>query len=108
MGPCQALPLNSVPIPFESELFSGVIVIYIRHLSTTPSQLFKGKKRLTWIALQVMGWLLRAIRPPPPPSVCTQIWLPFSSLATLAVTIACGLPVSCAASVRRVPASSAA
>eukprot|EP00878_Enallax_costatus_P041543 GHUV01048351.1.p1 GENE.GHUV01048351.1~~GHUV01048351.1.p1 ORF type:complete len:503 (+),score=145.78 GHUV01048351.1:263-1771(+) len=52
-GPCQALPINGMPIPFESELFRGVIVVYIRHLATTPSQLFKGKKRLTWFAVQV-------------------------------------------------------
>jgi hypothetical protein len=53
LGPCQALPLNSGPIPFESELFSGVVAVYVRHLSTTPSHMFKGKKRLIWIALQV-------------------------------------------------------
>lgn len=52
-GPCQALPINGKPIPFESDLFRGVIVVYIRHLATTPTQVFKGKKRLTWFALQV-------------------------------------------------------
>lgn len=58
-GPCRALPVNSVPIPFESDMFSGVLVVYIRHLATTPSHLFKGKKRLNWIALQVMArWLV--------------------------------------------------
>lgn len=58
MGPCQALPLNSAPIPFESELFRGVVAVYVRHLSSTPGHMFKGKKRLIWIALQVrMGWV---------------------------------------------------
>ncbi|KAF6256540.1 hypothetical protein COO60DRAFT_1640616 [Scenedesmus sp. NREL 46B-D3] len=38
--------------PFESELFRGVVAVYVRHLSSTPSHLFKGKKRLIWIALQ--------------------------------------------------------
>lgn len=52
-GPCQALPVNSLPIPFESDLFRGVIVVYIRHLATTPPHLFKGKKRLNWVAIQV-------------------------------------------------------
>jgi hypothetical protein len=52
LGPCHALPANSGPIPFESELFKGEFAVYIRHLNTTPSSLFKGKKRLTWIAVQ--------------------------------------------------------
>jgi hypothetical protein len=34
-----------------------VVAIYIRHLPTTPTHLFKGKKRLGWVALQVgVGW----------------------------------------------------
>lgn len=52
-GPCHALSANSDPIPFESELFKGVVAIYIRHLPTTPAHLFQGKKRLAWVALQV-------------------------------------------------------
>jgi hypothetical protein len=52
-GPCRSLPLNCGPIPFESELFKGVMAIYVRHLGSTPSLLFKGKKRLTWVAIQV-------------------------------------------------------
>eukprot|EP00882_Tetradesmus_deserticola_P032080 GHRQ01036302.1.p1 GENE.GHRQ01036302.1~~GHRQ01036302.1.p1 ORF type:complete len:612 (+),score=263.71 GHRQ01036302.1:294-2129(+) len=52
LGPCQALQLNSGPIPFQSELFRGVVAVYVRHLNSTPSHLFKGKKRLIWIALQ--------------------------------------------------------
>lgn len=54
-GPCHALALNGDPIPFETELFKGVVAVYIRHLPTTPTQLFKGKKRLAWVALQVGG-----------------------------------------------------
>lgn len=52
-GPCHALALNGDPIPFETELFKGVVAVYIRHLPTTPPHLFKGKKRLAWVALQV-------------------------------------------------------
>jgi hypothetical protein len=54
-GPCHALALNGDPIPFETELFKGVVAVYIRHLPTTPTHLFKGKKRLAWVALQVCG-----------------------------------------------------
>lgn len=52
-GPCRALTANGDPIPFETALFKGVVAVYIRHLPTTPSHLFKGKKRLAWVALQV-------------------------------------------------------
>jgi hypothetical protein len=52
-GPCQALTVYGDPIPFETALFKGVVAVYIRHLPTTPSHLFKGKKRLAWVALQV-------------------------------------------------------
>ena len=52
-GPCHALAVNSDPIPFETPLFKGVVAVYIRHLPTTPLPLFKGKKRLAWVALQV-------------------------------------------------------
>ncbi|KAF8065930.1 hypothetical protein HT031_002991 [Scenedesmus sp. PABB004] len=54
-GPCGALAVNAGAIPFESELFSGALAVYVRHLPTTPPHLFKGKKRLVWIALQVGG-----------------------------------------------------
>lgn len=52
-GPCHGLSVNGDPIPFETELFKGVVAVYVRHLPTTPTHLFKGKKRLTWVALQV-------------------------------------------------------
>lgn len=54
-GPCQALAVNGGPIPFETDLFKGVVAVYIRHLPTTPPHMFKGKKRLAWVALQVRG-----------------------------------------------------
>jgi len=47
--------VNGDPIPFETPLFKGVVAVYIRHLNTTPLHLFKGKKRLAWVALQVCG-----------------------------------------------------
>jgi hypothetical protein len=61
-GPCPGLSVNGDPIPFESELFKGVVAVYVRHLPTTPTHLFKGKKRLTWVALQVCygAWGLSA------------------------------------------------
>lgn len=54
-GPCHALAVNGDPIPFETDLFKGVVAVYIRHLPTTPLHMFKGKKRLAWVALQVHG-----------------------------------------------------
>lgn len=51
--PTQRLPLNSAPIPFESDLFKGQIAVFIRHLPSTPAHMFKGKKRVSWIVIQV-------------------------------------------------------
>lgn len=60
-GPCNSLPINGDAIPFETELFKGAVAVHIRHLPTTASHLFKGKKRLAWVALQV--WDLRSWLP---------------------------------------------
>ncbi len=53
IGPYCSLPLNGDPLPFESEIFQGCIGVFVRHLASTPTALFKGRKRLMWVVLQV-------------------------------------------------------
>lgn len=50
--PHAPLRVNSNPQPFESPLFKGVVAVYVRHLGSTPAQLFRGKKRLSWVVIQ--------------------------------------------------------
>ncbi|KAI8464539.1 MAG: hypothetical protein J3K34DRAFT_526123 [Monoraphidium minutum] len=52
VDPTQPLRLNGLRIPFETDLFQGVFAIYVRHLPSTPAAMFKGRKRLTWMAVQ--------------------------------------------------------
>lgn len=62
-GPCQRLRLNDEPVPFETAVFKGTVLVLVRHLPTTPNSCFKGKKRLTWFVIQVW-WGLEGRRGP--------------------------------------------
>ena len=44
---------TGVPVPFQSELFSGQVLIYIAGLPSTPASLFKHQRRRTHLVIQV-------------------------------------------------------
>ena len=44
---------TSVPVPFQFELFSGQVLIYIAGLPSTPASLFKHQRRRTHLVIQV-------------------------------------------------------
>ena len=51
---CQAIPINSEEgCNFESELFLGRMVFFATGLPSSPADLFLGKKRKSWLMVQV-------------------------------------------------------
>ncbi|KAG2440245.1 hypothetical protein HXX76_004357 [Chlamydomonas incerta] len=48
------LPANDAarPIRVETELFSGEVLVFLRGLATTPDDMFCGRKRMSWVAMQ--------------------------------------------------------
>lgn len=51
----RTLPLNnlSTPITIDSDIFSGQLILTFRGTPSTPQQLFEGRRRRMWLALQV-------------------------------------------------------
>ena len=57
--PGLRLPLNGRggPIPFENDLFKGVVEVHVKGIKTTQKDRFEGKKRLFHIVSQVCGYV---------------------------------------------------
>lgn len=53
-GLAAALNDTARMVPFETELFSGQLCVWVRGLPTTPAGLFEGRKRQFWFVIQGM------------------------------------------------------
>jgi hypothetical protein len=48
------LPVNSLTaFEVETDVFVGRVTVMLRDLPSTPAKLFAGKKRQTWLVMQV-------------------------------------------------------